>query len=224
MRHWRDDQTGSPMEAVTDAGMRARVRDFDWAATALGPAKGWPQSLKWSVDTILASGFPMSVRWGPQLIVIYNDAYAALLGDRHPRALGKPLRETWPEIYSQLGPLNEAILRGNRESFFAEDHLWLIHRYGVPEEARFTISYSPIPDSSSPNDHRSRTQREDTARSHGKAGKRSGATHTRARSNLDCVRRSARRCQFRRLLSQRQSSLDQFARLERGRDQIPSRE
>ena len=139
------------MEAVTDAGMRARVRDFDWAATALGPAKGWPQSLKWSVDTILASGFPMSVRWGPQLIVIYNDAYAALLGDRHPRALGKPLRETWPEIYSQLGPLNEAILRGERESFFAEDHLWLIHRYGVPEEARFTISYSPIPDSSSPN-------------------------------------------------------------------------
>ena len=46
------------MEAMTDAGMRARVRDFDWAATALGPAKGWPQSLKWSVDTILTSGFP----------------------------------------------------------------------------------------------------------------------------------------------------------------------
>jgi PAS fold len=93
----------------------------------------------------------MSVRWGPDLIMIYNDAYAALLGDRHPRALGRPLREIWAEIYSELGPLNKAILRGERDSFFAEDHRWLIDRYGVPEEAHFTISYSPIPDSSSPN-------------------------------------------------------------------------
>ncbi|MGA8968638.1 MAG: PAS domain S-box protein [Pseudolabrys sp.] len=140
------------MEAVTRAGdMRARVRDFDWSATPLGPAETWPPSLTWSVELILASGFPMSVRWGPDLIMIYNDAYAGLLGERHPRVLGKPLREAWPEIYSQLGPLNKAILRGERDNFFAEDHLWLIHRHGIPEDARFTISYSPIPDPTAPN-------------------------------------------------------------------------
>ena len=140
------------MEAMTRADdMRARVRDFDWSATPLGPAETWPPSLTWSVELILASGFPMSVRWGPDLIMIYNDAYAGLLGERHPRVLGKPLREAWPEIYSQLGPLNKAILRGERDNFFAEDHLWLIHRYGIPEDARFTISYSPIPDPTAPN-------------------------------------------------------------------------
>lgn len=140
------------MEAMTRAGdMRARVRDFDWSATPLGPAETWPPSLTWSVELILASGFPMSVRWGPDLIMIYNDAYAGLLGERHPRVLGKPLREAWPEIYSQLGPLNKAILRGERDNFFAEDHLWLIHRHGIPEDARFTISYSPIPDPTAPN-------------------------------------------------------------------------
>lgn len=140
------------MEAVIRAGdMRARVRDFDWSATPLGPAETWPPSLTWSVELILASGFPMSVRWGPDLIMIYNDAYAGLLGERHPRVLGKPLREAWPEIYSQLGPLNKAILRGERDNFFAEDHLWLIHRYGITEDARFTISYSPIPDPTAPN-------------------------------------------------------------------------
>jgi PAS domain S-box-containing protein len=152
MRHWRDETSGIPMEAMTRAGdMRARVRDFDWSATPLGPAETWPPSLTWSVELILASGFPMSVRWGPDLIMIYNDAYAGLLGERHPRVLGKPLREAWPEIYSQLGPLNKAILRGERDNFFAEDHLWLIHRYGIPEDARFTISYSPIPDPTAPN-------------------------------------------------------------------------
>src|SRR5262249_8147672 len=33
----------------------------------------------------------------------------------------------------------------------SEDHPWRIHRYGIPEDARFTISYSPIPDASAPN-------------------------------------------------------------------------
>ena len=140
------------MEAVTRAlDMRTRVKEFDWAATPLGPAKNWSQSLKWSVELVLASGFPMSIRWGSELILIYNDAYGALLGDRHPGALGQPLREIWPEIYSELGTLNHAILRGERDCFFAEDHPWRIHRYGIPEDARFTISYSPIPDASAPN-------------------------------------------------------------------------
>src|SRR5262249_33958426 len=107
-------------------------------------------SLKWSVELILASGFPMSVRWGADLIMIYNDAYAALLGNKHPDALGKPLREVWPEIFKELVPLNEAILHGARDSFFAEDHLWPVNRYGIGEEARFTLSYSPIPDQDSP--------------------------------------------------------------------------
>jgi PAS domain S-box-containing protein len=140
------------MEAVTRVlDMRTRVEEFDWAVTPLGPATNWPQPLKWSVELVLASGFPMSVRWGPNLIMIYNDAYVTLLGDRHPGALGQPLREIWPEIYGELGALNQAILRGERDCFFAEDHTWRIHRYGIPEDARFTISYSPIPDTSAPN-------------------------------------------------------------------------
>ena len=39
---------------------------------------------------------------GPDLIMIYNDAYAALLGDRH-RTLGKPLRDIWPKSTVSLG-------------------------------------------------------------------------------------------------------------------------
>jgi PAS domain-containing protein len=95
MRLWRDEKTaGISMKAVTHVrDMLARVHDFDWDATPLGPRRTWSSSLAWSVDLILASGFPMSVRWGPDLIMIYNDAYASLLGDRHPRALGRPLRD-----------------------------------------------------------------------------------------------------------------------------------
>ena len=66
--------------------------------------------------------------------------------------MGRPLREVWWEIYPELGPLNEAILRGEREAFFAEDHPWTVRRQGaIVEDARFTISYSPIPDETAPN-------------------------------------------------------------------------
>lgn len=136
---------------MTRADMRARVLDFNWAATSIGPQDKWPESLKLMLNVILDSGFPMSVRWGPDLIVLYNDAYAPLLGDRHPRILGKPLREVWPEIYAELGTLHEDILCGDRDAFFAEDHLWRIQRHGVPEDAHFTVSYSPIPDPTAPN-------------------------------------------------------------------------
>jgi len=152
MRHWRNEASGLAMKPAWRAeSMRARVRDFDWAATPLGAQDKWPESLKLVLNVILDSGFPMSLRWGPDLVVLYNDAYASLLGGRHPKALGKPLREVWPEIYGELGTLHEEILRGDRRGFFAENHPWRIQRHGVPEDARFTVSYSPIPDSSAPN-------------------------------------------------------------------------
>ena len=108
--------------------MRGRIAVFDWAATPLGVRGAWPASLKLVVDLMLASGFPMAVRWGPDFITLYNDAYAPVLGERHPRALGRPACEVWPELWHDLGPLTESILRGERPGFFAEDHPWLIQR------------------------------------------------------------------------------------------------
>jgi PAS domain S-box-containing protein len=124
---------------------------MDWSATPLGSSHAWPQSLKLSVALILASGFPMAIRWGSELVLIYNDAYRPILRDKHPKALGRSLRDVWWEVYPELGPLNEAILHGEREAYFAEDHPWTLRRQGAfVEDARFTISYSPIPDEAAP--------------------------------------------------------------------------
>jgi PAS domain S-box-containing protein len=89
----------------------------------------------------------MALRWGPGLVRIYNDAYGAILGDRHPAALGKPCSEEWPEIIEEIDPLCAAILSGERSSFFAENRLWYVRRRGDKvEDARFTVSCSPVPD------------------------------------------------------------------------------
>lgn len=128
------------------------LRATDWSSTPLGDSAQWPEALKLSASMILASGCPMAIRWGPSFITIYNDAYRDILGDKHPAVFGQPMSEVWPEINEELGPLCEAILRGERPAFFAEDHRWRVRRHGQRwEDARFTISYSPIPDPSAPN-------------------------------------------------------------------------
>ena len=144
----RRSETGTP----DPPEMAERVRSKDWSKTVLGAAENWPPSLTLIVKVMLASGFPMCVRWGPEFVMIYNDGYRPILGDKHPAALGLPFHEVWPEVQPQLRPLHEAILNGTSGAFFAEDLLIKVQRRGTSdwEDARFTVSYSPIPDEKAP--------------------------------------------------------------------------
>jgi PAS domain S-box-containing protein len=140
----------SPSDVAEPPEMAAMVRLKDWSKTILGAPDSWPPSLTLIVNVMLASGFPMCVRWGPEFVMIYNDGYRSILGDKHPAAFGLPFHEAWPEVQPQLRPLHEAILTGTSGAFFAEDLLIKIHRRGAPEDARFTLSYSPVPDETAP--------------------------------------------------------------------------
>jgi PAS domain S-box-containing protein len=131
--------------------MARRIAGKDWSVTALGPSEHWSPSLKLVVGIMTSSGFPMAVRWGPEFVLIYNDGYRLILADKHPWALGRPFREVWPEVVSELIPLHEAILQGKSPGVYSVDRPLTIRRRGMNwETAYFTISYSPVPDPSSP--------------------------------------------------------------------------
>ena len=131
--------------------MTARVRDHDWSATALGASDTWSEALRLAVNIVLASAFPMALRWGPDFVLIYNDAYRPILGEKHPWALGRPAREAWSEVWSELEPGHQAILSGLMPAVFAADLALNIQRTdGKWEEARFTLGYSPVPDPVAP--------------------------------------------------------------------------
>src|SRR5262245_47560101 len=67
-----------------------RIESFDWAPTPLGNMAERPQALRSAVSLMLASGFPMSIVWGPESIQLYNDACVTVLGTRkHPATLGQ---------------------------------------------------------------------------------------------------------------------------------------
>jgi signal transduction histidine kinase len=120
------------------------VSRFDWAATPLGPSAAWPDSLKAVVRILLTSGFPMWMAWGPDLTILYNDAYArTTLGRKHPWALGRPAPEVWSEIWKDIGPLIRRVMETG-ESCWEEALQLILERNGYPEETYHTFSYSPL--------------------------------------------------------------------------------
>jgi len=127
--------------------MGALVRATDWSRSKLGPIEQWPQSLRTSVSTCLNSRFAIVLWWGPDLVMLYNDAYREIIASKHPAALGNPGRECWPEIWDTIGPMLEGVMQRG-EATWSDDLLLLLARHGYPEECYFTFSYSPIRDES----------------------------------------------------------------------------
>jgi PAS domain S-box-containing protein len=124
--------------------MGALMQAFDWSATSLGTAGGWPQSLKTAVSLALRARQPMFIGWGPDFISLYNDGYIAILGAKHPRALGRPMGEVWSEIWDELRPLNEAVLRGESHSF--ENRPFDLAGRESEGPSYFSFTYTPLLD------------------------------------------------------------------------------
>lgn len=134
----------SPYFVDTPSLMPDLTRATDWASTPLGPVDHWPQSLRTAVDMMLGSGHAMCIAWGKDRTLLYNDAYAPILGSRHPQALGKPFAEVWPEIWPEIEPLVERTFAGETCTF--EDLPLLMTRNGYAEDTWWSFSYSPIHD------------------------------------------------------------------------------
>src|SRR5688572_26000086 len=94
-----------------DSHMAQRMRELDWSATALGPVEHWPDALRTSVSTCLNCAFPILIWWGPELVLLYNDEYAAILGPlKDPFALGERGAKVWAEIWEVIGPMLSQVL------------------------------------------------------------------------------------------------------------------
>jgi hypothetical protein len=62
--------------------MGALIRARDWSRTPLGPLEGWQQSLRTAVGMLLSSRAQIILFWGPDFIVLYNDAYRPVFGGK----------------------------------------------------------------------------------------------------------------------------------------------
>src|SRR5579862_3871034 len=128
--------------------MHSLIRAYDWSKSPLGPIEGWPQSLQTAVQILLSSRYAMWMGWGPELTFLYNDTYGRVtLAQKHPWALGRPAREVWSEIWTDLEPRIRTVFETG-EATWDEGLLLFLERSGFPEETYHTFSYSPLTDDS----------------------------------------------------------------------------
>ncbi|HWI25139.1 MAG TPA: PAS domain-containing protein, partial [Lysobacter sp.] len=125
-----------------DTPMAERLRTFAWAGSPIGEPAGWDTALKTLVPMMLASNQPMCVVWGPSRTLLYNDAYAELLGDKHPGALGRDFLEVWDEVREEVAPLVADAYRGIPSR--GDDVPFWTTRHGQREETHFSYFFAPV--------------------------------------------------------------------------------
>jgi PAS domain S-box-containing protein len=86
----------------------------------------------------------MVTLWGNQGTMLYNDAYIAFAGERHPQLLGRPVREAWPEVADFCDEVMQRVMRGETLSYRQRE--LTLHRYGRPEQVWVDMDFSPIMD------------------------------------------------------------------------------
>jgi two-component sensor histidine kinase len=123
--------------------MEDLVAGHDWARTPLGPREAWPQPLAFAVDLCLRASVPMAVYWGPELRLIYNDAWTPVLRDRHPGALGQPAAAVWDDIWDLVRPnFDEVLASGKGVSIY--EQMLPLRRGDIVEETYWNYSLTPI--------------------------------------------------------------------------------
>ena len=119
------------------------IRAYDWKNHPFGPAESWPQSLRSALGICLQSAFPTAIYWGSELRLLYNDAWSAIPGPRHPDALGKPASVVWSDIWHVIEPQFSHLI-STGEGIFVEDQMLPMRRYGYEEETYWTYNFTPI--------------------------------------------------------------------------------
>ena len=118
------------------------IRTLDWSASGLGPVQGWSRELRATVSNIVNSPIAKVLMWGPDHIMIYNDAYGEIAGERHPAAMGLSVAKAFPEVWDW----NRAILaRGFAgETVCHRDQPIVFQRPEGPQTLYLELFYTPV--------------------------------------------------------------------------------
>ncbi|WP_347091459.1 PAS domain-containing protein [Sphingomonas parapaucimobilis] len=119
-----------------------RVRESDWSTSPLGAIGHWPTVLRTTVANIVHSPIAKVLMWGPDHVMIYNDAYRSIAGPRHPEAFGGLVPDIWPEIWDWNRDILDRGFRG--EDIAYRDQALVVTRAGVEEEVVFDLYYTPV--------------------------------------------------------------------------------
>ncbi len=119
------------------------IRAHDWSSTPLGPVEGWPAALSVALDIMLSSAEGMYLVWGPDLTLLFNDAYRPILGASLDAALGHPLPAVQPDVWDFVRGSVERALTGEATRLVDDPVAAQGHDEGA---TRRSYSFSPVHD------------------------------------------------------------------------------
>jgi PAS domain S-box-containing protein len=118
------------------------IRTSNWTSNALGAVEGWSLELRATVANIVNSPVAKVLMWGADHVMLYNDAYREIAGERHPSALGTPVARAFPEVWDWNRPILEAGLNG--ETVFHRDQPIVFQRPDGPQTMMLDLFYTPV--------------------------------------------------------------------------------
>lgn len=130
----------SPVRTA-DAPTGGSVAFDSWETTPLGPKQGWPPSLVFAADLTLRSSLATALYWGPDRLLIHNQAWARLVGGQ--AAQGVPASTLAHSLWPLVAPLIDEVESTGRGAFVAEQPLGLL-RGGDVEETYWNCHLVPI--------------------------------------------------------------------------------
>ena len=129
-------------DTLGDSASASTIVAHDWSDSPMGPIGAWQRNLKTTVSMVVRCPTPMALLWGEDGILIYNDGYAKVLGDKHPHALGRPVRDVWPDAADFNMDVVRRVLAG--ESLSYRDQFFVLERNGQSQRCWFDLDYSPV--------------------------------------------------------------------------------
>ncbi len=124
--------------------MAQRIRQFDWAATPMGPMAQWPTWLTTALNLILDSPVPMVLICGQELLTLQNDAYQTMLNPS-PETLGRSFLEAWSPIKDIIEPQILDAFAGKSVRIARQPFNFNDGKGGI-ERRYFDYSFSPVRD------------------------------------------------------------------------------
>ncbi|RYE35540.1 MAG: PAS domain S-box protein [Hyphomicrobiales bacterium] len=124
--------------------MAGRLRSWTGGETELGPPAAWPANLRSALQLVLLSPAAMTLLWGRQGLMFYNDAYAVIAGARHPGSFGASVFEAWPEVADFNREVLDSVFAGASPSY--RDVPFVFYRNGAAEDVWLNVDYSPVLD------------------------------------------------------------------------------
>ncbi|RYP03956.1 hypothetical protein DL764_004790 [Monosporascus ibericus] len=119
------------------------ARSVDWASTPLGPIDFWPSQLRAMTNMVMGSPHPAALYWGRECTIVYNEAYLALIGQKHPALMGQSYKMGWSEIWPEVEHAFEGAWQSGQATMKNDDR-FVINRSGFPEETYFSWSIVPL--------------------------------------------------------------------------------